>query len=335
MGTWRYPIPQDWQFNDADYQRYNGRYWRCPVRLVREGLLAKLWRVPGTVRGGGAATGLLPVLACHTWPEHDTGANDWTGWTYLSRRRMATLAGLNKDTATHAVQHLMQHGLMEIERRPRAKYEGGYKTYCRLATTLYPQAGEAYAMIPASLFYGGTWFMLPSPACRHLYVVLACLDPIGDEAAYLDRVATDVGDDWHVLADKLEIDSEEFEDDEQLEATVRALLLARRRQSAVLSLSEMESYSGLQRSTVIEALQVLTTPIFDNDTIPLIAKGEIRPRMPTWYAPDRRAWRWYWKSEFLNAPERVRAKQRQLWPSLTRRRNQGKGRRMAHRRRIR
>ena len=60
MGTWRYPEPQEWRFNDEDYQRYRERYWRCPVRLVREGLWAKLWRTPDTVRGGGAATCLLP-----------------------------------------------------------------------------------------------------------------------------------------------------------------------------------------------------------------------------------------------------------------------------------
>ena len=129
MAARRYPDPQDWRFNDEDYQRYRERFWRCPVRLVREGFWAKLWRMPDTIRGGGAATCLLPILACHTWPEHNTIANGWTSWTYLSRRRMATLAGLNKDTATNAIQHLMQHGLIELERRPRTKYEGGYKTY--------------------------------------------------------------------------------------------------------------------------------------------------------------------------------------------------------------
>jgi hypothetical protein len=335
MATRRYPEPQAWQFNDDDYQTYHERYWRCPVRLVREGFWAKRWRTPQTIRGGGAVTCLLPVLAFHTWSQSDAVTNGWTSWTYLSRRRMAMLAGLNKDTATHAIQQLMTLGLIELERRPRTKYEGGYKTYYRLATTLYPQDNEPYATIPASLFYGGAWFILPSPACRHLYVVLACLDPIGDETGYLERIATDIGDDWSTLADQLNIDTDDFEDDEELEAMVKATLLARRRQSAVLSLSEMESYSGLQRSTVIEALRVLTTPLFDNWTIPLIAKGEILTRTPTWYAPDRRAWRWHWTSAFLNAPERIKAEQHRLWPSLTRRQRQEKGRRMAHRRRIR
>jgi hypothetical protein len=318
MATRRYPEPQEWRFNDDDYQTYRGRYWRCPVRLVREGLWAKHWRRPGTTRGGGASTCLLPVLALHTWPEKDDATDGWTGWVYLSRRRMAMLAGLNKDTATDAIRQLMTAGLMDVERRPRAKYEGGYKTYYRLAVSLYPHDDELYATIPASLFYGGTWFILPSPACRHLYVVLACLDPIGDEAAYLDRIATDIGDDWYALAEKFEIGSEELEDDEALEATVKTVLLAQRRESAVVSLSEMESYAGLPRSTVIEALRVLTTPMFDNRTIALIAKGVVLPRTPTWYAPNRQAWTWHWRSEFLNAPERVKAERQQLWPHLAR-----------------
>jgi hypothetical protein len=318
MAMRRYPDPHTWRFNEEDYQTYRERYWRCPVRLVREGLWATLWRIPGTTRGGGASTCLLPVLALHTWPEKDGATDGWTGWVYLSRRRMARLAGLNKDTATDAIRQLTTAGLMDVERRPRARYEGGYKTYYRLAASLYPHDDELYATIPASLFYGGTWFILPSPACRHLYVVLACLDPIGDEAAYLERIATDIRDEWSSFADQLEINLEDFEDDEELEATVKATLLAQRRESVVVSLSEMEGYAGLQRSTVIEALHRLTTGIFDNRTIPLMAKGQVPLRTPTWYAPNRHAWTWHWRSEFLNAPDRVKAERQQLWPHLAR-----------------
>src|SRR5688572_11023315 len=115
--------PHVWQFNDDDRATYSDRYWRCPVRLVREGLWARLWRMPDTVRGGGAMTSLLPVFALHTWAEKDDATKEWTGWTYLSRRRMATLAGINKDTATAAMEHLEHLGILESQRRPRAKYE--------------------------------------------------------------------------------------------------------------------------------------------------------------------------------------------------------------------
>jgi hypothetical protein len=135
-----------------------------------------------------------------------------------------------------------------------------------------------------------------------------------------------------LVGDRLDLDRDDFEEDEEFEATVRAMLLAQRRQSVVLSLSEMESHSGLPRGTVIAALQVLTTPLFDNRTIPLMAKGPALPRTPTWYAPDRRAWGWHWTSDFLNTPERVKAEQQQLWPSLTRRWRSAQRRRILRRR---
>lgn len=324
MAQQRVQAPQVWQFNDDDRAVYHDRYWRCPVRLVREGLWARLWRMPDTTRGGGAMTSLLPVLACHTWAEKDGATKEWTGWAYLSRRRMALLAGINKDTATAAIEQLESLGLLDVERRPRAKYEGGYKTYYRLAASLYPHGDEPYASIPAHLFYGGTWFLLPSSACRHLYVVLACLDPIGDEEAYLARIAEDIEDEWDRFADDLEDD---IEDDEAREVAIKAMVLAKRRASASASIRELESSSGLQRRTVIDALQALTVPLFGDrvvngvhePTIPLIAKGKVPPKTPTWYAPDRRAQTWFWHSAFLNTPAKVATQRRQLWPKFARR----------------
>lgn len=110
-----------------------------------------------------------------------------------------------------------------------------------------------------------------------------------------------------------------------------------------MSLSDMERYAELQRSTVIEALRVLTTPMFGNRVIdgqtyppiPLILQGPVPPRTPTWYAPDRRAWTWYWRSDFLNAREQVTTEQHRLWPHLTRRQRQGNKRRMSRRRQVR
>ena len=61
--------PTVWAFNEADRQEYADRFWRFPTRLVTAGLVAKLWREPGTTRGGGTVSSLLPVLALHTWPD--------------------------------------------------------------------------------------------------------------------------------------------------------------------------------------------------------------------------------------------------------------------------
>jgi hypothetical protein len=130
--------PTVWQFNAADRQRNAPRYWRCPARVVTAGLWAKLWRDSGTTRGGGIVTSLLPVLALHTWPDQSGAEIGWTGWSYLSRRRLAALAGITMDSVAAAYQRLVTLNLMELERRSRARHEGGYKTFFRLAATLYP-----------------------------------------------------------------------------------------------------------------------------------------------------------------------------------------------------
>jgi hypothetical protein len=124
---------------------------------------------------------------------------------------------------------------------------------------------------------------------------------------------------------------------------IKAMLLAKRRASEPVSIRDLEHYSGLQRSTVIEALQTLTVPMFGNRVIngvqeppiPLIAKGPVSRGMPTWYAPDRQARDWYWTSENLNAPARVEAARRRLWPALSQRNTTSKRRATKHPRLVR
>src|SRR5262245_48040519 len=111
--------PRIWTFNEADRQDYAGRYWRFPTWLVTEGHWAELWREAGTRRGGGAVTSLLLVLGLHTWPDQAGSEKEWTGPTYVSRRRLATLAGLNKDSVMAACRRLVERRLMTLERRPR------------------------------------------------------------------------------------------------------------------------------------------------------------------------------------------------------------------------
>jgi hypothetical protein len=164
----RFPDPKRWLFNDDDRKKYQDRFWQCPVRLVKNGIWATLWRTPGTKRGGGAVTSILPVLALHTWPEKEGATGGWTGPSYLSQRRIARLAGVDKDTVRTAIDRLVSLNIMQVKKQRRAKYEGGYKTLYRLNISLYPKGDEPYAKFPAALFYGGTWFMLPSAASRHM-----------------------------------------------------------------------------------------------------------------------------------------------------------------------
>lgn len=345
------PDPTRYLFSDEDREAYEKRFWRIPRRVVTDGTWARLWRAEGTKRGGGVGTSLLPVLALHTWKgkKNMDGANagtesepGWTGWTYLSRRRIARLAGVDKDAATGAIRRLAGLGLLQMRRVPRAKYEGGYKTYFRLSTKLYPvEDEEPYAEIRGNLIYGGTWSLLPTAAARHLYVVLACLDPIGDEAAFLAKIEEDLGtvqwedldfaeDVWETVVAQVPRDLQENHIHAVWIDAIKREMLSRRRLSNPVSLTELQQLSGLTRGTVIEALQVLTKPIFGNrrdsntgawtPPISLVAKGKADPRRPTWYAPDRRAWTWYWKPQYLNDPKSAATTQSEYWPELQHRR---------------
>jgi hypothetical protein len=346
------PDPKQYLFSDEDREKYKDRFWRMPRRLVADGTWARLWREEGTKRGGGIVTSLLPVLALHTWLDKKDmdGANagtdsepGWTGWTYLSRRRIARLAGVDKDAATQAVRRLVGLGLLQIRRVPRAKYEGGYKTFYRLAAELYPrpEGEDPYAEIPGNLIYGGVWSLLPTAAARHMFSVLACLDQIGDETAYLAKIEEDFGavqweeldfapEVWETLSAQAPRDLPEQHFYTAWTAAIKREMLSRRRMASPVSLTELQHLTGLTRGTVIEALQVLTKPIFGNvrdattghwtPPIALVAKGRASPRRPTWYVPDRRAWTWYWKPEYLNDSRRAANIRKERWPELPPRR---------------
>jgi hypothetical protein len=313
--------PRIWVFNEADQEAYAGWYWRCPTRLATGGLLAELWRAPRTRRGGGTVTSVLPVLALHAWPGQAGAEAGWTGWKYLSQRRVATLAGLNKDSVAMAYRRLVARKLMELDQRPRTKYEGGRKTYYRLAAALYPREGEPYAVLPGNLLYGGTWALLPTAAMRHLYLVISGLDPIRDEKAYLRRIAEDVGEDW----DEGSYD-DALRDPDDREPTVQEETLATQRARHPLSIRDLVACSGLHRGTVIEALRALLEPIIgdeideltgdDQPHIALLKRGEVRSGRPTWYAVDRRAWDWCWSCELMNDPEQLLKIRESLWPYI-------------------
>jgi hypothetical protein len=291
---------------------------RFPRRLVTNGLLAKLWREAGTRRGGGVVTSLLPVLALDTWPGQEGAEKEWTGPTHVPNQRLATLAGLSRDSVTAACRRLVERRLMTLKRRPRARHEGGYKLYYRLSTKLYPQAGEPYAAVPGNLIYGGVWSLLPSAACRHLYLVIAGLDPIGDEEAYLDAIEADLDGDWDHRADD---DDWDIADPAERAAAVQAKLLAEQRARHPLSMRDLVESSGLQPSTVVKALQRLLAPIFgdrvderrEHPSIALLKQGEPQPGQPTWYAPDRRAWDWSVKCEVMNSPMRLQMMRDRVW----------------------
>jgi hypothetical protein len=173
------PPPREWQFNERDFQRFEGRFWRCPLRLVHDGTWAGLWRPAERARGGGAAGSLLPVLALHAYPAQTRAEPGWTAWVPLSRRRMARLAGLDKDTATQALRALAALGLVEVEQRKKEEDDPRTATWLRIRADLYPADGEPYLVYPAEAAYSGFWARLPGEGFRHLLIAWAAAPPSG------------------------------------------------------------------------------------------------------------------------------------------------------------
>lgn len=289
----RDPAPTDarqpWDFNEVDLLRSHGRFWKVPKRLVHEGTLARLWRGPGTKRGGGTVSSVLPVLAVHTWPGKGsrggaTSQGGWTPWTPLSLRRIARLSGINKDSIRPALDALEAAGFAEAETRAGGRHAGGLQLYYRLADRLWPAEGELYSEFAAALLYGGIWAALPTAAARHLYLVLSCLDPIGSEDAYLDGIAERFHDEseWSLL--------DPWMDGAVAEEEIQERLLVNRRERAAVSLRELSGLSGLTRNTLLSAREALLDPRFAGKS--LVRMQRASAVLPAWYAVNRPVPEW-------------------------------------------
>jgi hypothetical protein len=307
--------PQDWRFDDVHREKYEKAYWRCPVRLVSldgtpdgaPGIWCDLWRAAGTSRGGGSIASVLPVLALHTFPGRELGAarvtdlETWTPWAYLSHRRIARLAGVATETVGPVMRRLDGHGLLETRTVPPLAHFGGrpLREY-RLNRSLYANKTEPYFAFSGMLLYGGHWAFLPGGAERHLYVTIACLQAVLNPEAWVRATA-----------------GESSTDD-------AAFMLHEARAKRPLSLSMLERFGGLGRSTVVEALEVLCHPItVDNDkTKRLVTSGPAERRMK-WYAAERQDW--FWRPEFLNGPAaELDAERLRTFPQLAARRLKAK-----------
>jgi hypothetical protein len=308
-------VPQVWLFNDQDRATYSGQWWSCPTRLVTGGVWGTLWRDAGTCRGGGIVSSVLPVLCLHTWPGKTQGADErgvetatWTAWTHLSHRRIARLAGVNTEAVGQVFRRLADRALLQSRTvPPPARYGGPPRREYRLPRALYGD-GSPFVQVFGNLFYGGMWSMLPTPAARHLYLTIACLDPVLND----DAMRRQLSEDNH---------------DTDIEPGALAEVRARK----PCSLSALAHASGMRLSTVEEALAVLTTPVFDcgDQNISLVAFGPAAHKGMRWVAPDRRANRWDWLPEALNDPRRVEAMRRQMWPAIAARQDATKRRRNA------
>ena len=293
--------PQPFFFTEKTRTTWQRRFWRCPVSLVD--VLPEYWVMNCGSRGSGSVTAVLPILCLSTWP---TPGSEWTRWAYLSRRRIAAVSGICTDTVGKALTSLESEELLELKQVPYATRRGAYKTQYRLFTeAFYPtdteggKAKEPFVKIFSNLLYGGVWKFLPTCAARHLYLTIACLNPIRDLRSFRRAVSQK---------------SEMTLSQERMSEIVRTY-----REKHPLSLTDLQSHTGLTRPTVIHALKILRTSLGcgNGDAWPFVRRGKLRPGKPTWYAPHRRfAQRMRISYDVLNDVDGFRRFQHDTWGEL-------------------
>lgn len=267
--------PAEYFFNELDRDKYGEQH----VRLTRELALnwARLWREHGGTRGGGTITSLLPVLMLHSYPSETTPHYvpselpppnaAWTHWSYLSTRRLSKVAGLGKNAGWAAIGAMARMGLLEHQTIGCHK-KGGHKRWYRLSRALFGDGElKKYAKIAGHFLYSGTWSILPSPAARHLYLLLAMLDPV-----YCNESLTE-----HYMETNLE------EHADRVEAKLLEI-----REAHTVSVSSLARMSGMSRGAVKDALAVLLKPIFGDRKLALVKRGG-GEGYAAWYAIERRA----------------------------------------------
>jgi hypothetical protein len=140
---------------------------------------------------------------------------------------------------------------------------------------------------------------LPTASARHLYVTIACLDPVLDEESMSARLQADGLDD--PLGDGI------------------GLIRARH----PMSLRDLAVHSGMSGSTVEQALAILQTPLFwhsdrrGKPDLPLIGSLEADRAGMRCYFPERKAVaRWWWTPDYLNSRGEVKRTRDSHWPEI-------------------
>jgi hypothetical protein len=215
-----------------------GRYWKLSERFVNERWV-QLWNLHQSI------TSLLPLYAVDQYPAQ---GERWTRPITHPERHVAALVGIDRETVSLALEAGHEAGVWRLDgnAQPGRRARG-----CSVSEECYRRSGEEYVKIPATLVYGGTWGLIPTPAARHLYLALAALDPIHDVEAYAsherDRLIEE--EYWSWPDDSLW--------DCNLEADVVETIARRRRQARLWSVSELAREFGPTRGAMRSALESL------------------------------------------------------------------------------
>jgi hypothetical protein len=280
------PAPVEYLFNPVDLDRFRNRFWRISRENAEAGFFSRIWRGADGVECPSASC-ILPALALNAWVP--VGA-EWSPPVYLSHRTIAALAGVDKNSVARGMRRLEEVGLLRMGERERmARHGGAHRRAYQLSAECFPEKGQRFFKLPGGLAYGGALAMLPRASARHLFLVIAALDPLYDEEELRAHMADDAGRD--------------------VEASIK-----RRRHESTSTLSEIVGLSGLASSTAQEALQVLMAPVFGpTGKIPLVRRD--RGAYGLHYFVDAEAVFYTWSPSVLNdRGERARTR-RHFWGS--------------------
>jgi hypothetical protein len=294
--------PRESYWRDSEYEVFGRAHWRMPKRLVIDGWFGELW----SESKSRSITSVLTALALHTYPEkaHLPGARraacpSWTGWSELSTRRTARLLGVNKDSVKIPMQELAEQEVIRLDDDRR-----GTRHFYQMNPRMYPDSRERFAQLPAALLYRGTWSLL-STAAQHLYLVIACLDPIADEEAYLRTVDID-WDQEPTPQDWTNYDTGSVRRLKQL------AFLGEMCRKRIVTRATTRDLARLSRSAHRNALRELTSPLPMGDAysrpISLVVAGD------RWLAVDRWAWRYAVEANTLNRESAVDSLKKKLFP---------------------
>lgn len=279
--------PVEYVFNDADVGRFNGRHWRISRENVEAGFFSRIWRDSDGVECPSASC-ILPALALNAWvPE----GSDWTPPVYLSHRTIAALAGVDKNSVARGMRRLGDVGLLRMgDRELMSRHGGAHRRPFQLSAKCFPQKGHRFFKLPGVFAYGGSLAMLPRASARHLFLVIAALDPLYDEQELREHMAGDYERDI-------------------------AASLKRRRHDSTSTLQKIVELSGLASSTAQEALRILMQPMFGaNSEIPLVKRDQGTYGWHYFVAVE--AIKKHWMPWVLNDPKERERNRRRLWGSI-------------------
>jgi hypothetical protein len=283
----RPPVEHRW--TEADFEVYRQRFWRLPKEAVETGLLARIWD-DGSSRGFPTASSILPTLAFHAWLK-EVG-DEWTPFVSLSVRRIAALAGVDKNSVTKVgLKRLEELALLETRLSHAHTRDGGNaRLEYRLHRSLFPRGERAhYAQVTGNLICGGHLAMLPKASARHMLLAIMALDPVLNQNLLAGWMAG-----------------------EGREEPVADTLARRRESECEATISRLVDVTGMATSTAQQALDVLTRRLDDKEPLVLRTGG----RWGRVYFFNAHRLDWHWTFSFLNDRPRRRETANRIWGSV-------------------